>query len=507
MKTKKIIFSNGLTQRFVQIGIAVTVIVAAFILVASFKIGTIRQSIELFRQTDEITLKEIIVVSEKLSIARETLQNAFSEEDVSVLVGKIETLRQLESDVETSISSCKSCSKYIEAWKNYRTLSDKIINLFLQNKKPLAYTVLGIELTPLFNKIMSDLTSQMSSSSNTASKKLEEIKSNTVLLVRLFIALGVCSLLMITTFLIIVAKITLKKATGVQTSLSQVVDYISNSSKEVKAMSSEMSLSTQDQANKLQEASNNLSELSKIVSDNTKAAARSSDLSKEVHIKAGEGQISMSALKETIDQVNQEGGKIGDLVQVIEAIAFQTNLLALNAAVEAARAGDAGKGFAVVAEEVRALAQRSASAAKDITTAISSTNSCIRKVVHDTQQTATIFLTIVEAAAKSSEIMQSAFSTSTLANQNVTSLEHSISEIRKVSESNAASAEEASAVSEELNSQIGQLQVAADSLHGVINGEGANAGESKSSALNNQRGRRKESKTIHAPREEQISLH
>ena len=134
----------------------------------------------------------------------------------------------------------------------------------------------------------------------------------------------------------------------------------------------ELSQRTESQAASLQETAASMEQITGTVRQTTASAHQASELAREASAVAASGQAAVDEVSRTMNAIRQSSSKMADIIQVIDTIAFQTNILALNAAVEAARAGDSGRGFAVVASEVRALAQRTATAAREIKSLIES---------------------------------------------------------------------------------------------------------------------------------------
>nr|WP_277424396.1 methyl-accepting chemotaxis protein [Ralstonia solanacearum] len=156
---------------------------------------------------------------------------------------------------------------------------------------------------------------------------------------------------------------------GLQKMVGQVrtgSDAIAGATRQIAAGNADLSQRTEEQASSLEETASSMEELTSIVKQNADNARQASTLAVNASDIAVKGGEVVGRVVETMAGINDSSKKIADIIGVIEGIAFQTNILALNAAVEAARAGEQGRGFAVVAGEVRSLAQRSATAAKEI---------------------------------------------------------------------------------------------------------------------------------------------
>jgi methyl-accepting chemotaxis protein len=187
-------------------------------------------------------------------------------------------------------------------------------------------------------------------------------------------------------------------ASKLQAALEQVAENarsIEAGSAEIKSAADDLAKRTEQQAASVEETAAALEEITTTVKDAARRAQEAGALvARTRHGAEKSGEVVQNAVK-AMEQIEKSSGEIGNIIGVIDDIAFQTNLLALNAGVEAARAGEAGKGFAVVAQEVRELAQRSANAAKEIKTLINASNQQVQNGVHLVGETGRALQTIV----------------------------------------------------------------------------------------------------------------
>lgn len=239
--------------------------------------------------------------------------------------------------------------------------------------------------------------------------------------------------------------------------VSRTAEAVMNGSSELHSATGDLSQRNENQAASLEEASAALGQITQSVNEAAKAAQTAHRLIETAHSEALEGDSVVENAVRTMGQIEQSASEIGKIVGVIDAIAFQTNLLALNAGVEAARAGEAGKGFAVVANEVRALAQRSADAARDIGERINTSSTLVSSGVQLVGETGVLLSNIVarirEVNTEVSEIAQNAQSQA----DNLMQVNSTIGDIDRVTQQNAAMVEEASAATRTLSDEAGQL--------------------------------------------------
>jgi len=208
-----------------------------------------------------------------------------------------------------------------------------------------------------------------------------------------------------------------------------------------------------------------MEELSSTVKQNADNAKQANQLASAASGVAVKGGVAVSAVVNTMAQINESAKKIEDIISVIDGIAFQTNILALNAAVEAARAGEQGRGFAVVAGEVRNLAQRSASAAKEIKELI--TNS-VNKTAEGTKQVETAGETmqeIVSSVKRVSDIIGEISAASQEQSAGIEQVNEAIMKMDDVTQQNTALVEEAAAAAESMMEQADELMNAVSVFH------------------------------------------
>ncbi|QDK47313.1 hypothetical protein DOM22_01130 [Bdellovibrio sp. ZAP7] len=257
---------------------------------------------------------------------------------------------------------------------------------------------------------------------------------------------------------------------GVISDLTGGSEQVAAASTQIATSAVQLSEASTEQASSLEETVATLEELTSMVKVNSEHAKEAARLSESTRSIAGKGEEEIKQLITSMSQISQDSKKIEEIITVIDDIAFQTNLLALNAAVEAARAGEQGKGFAVVAEAVRTLAQRSSSAAKDITDLIKSSVEKIEKGSSQAGQSGKVLEEIVTSVKKVSDINAEIAAASNEQTNGIVQISTAMNQLDQVTQVNAASSEEAAAAAEELSAQGVQLIRAMDLLNVTVYG-------------------------------------
>ncbi|ESP91145.1 nitrate- and nitrite sensing domain-containing protein [Pseudoalteromonas luteoviolacea] len=247
--------------------------------------------------------------------------------------------------------------------------------------------------------------------------------------------------------------------------LSSVVEQVmasanqtDNSSNDLSSAVVNLSQRTEQQATALEKTRSLMGELTESVVSSADKAQNANQLSADTQMQAESGFKVVGDAVDSMNEINQASERITDIIGVIDEIAFQTNLLALNAAVEAARAGKQGKGFAVVAGEVRALAQRSATAAKEIKELIRANVDKISVGTQLVNQSGDTLSQIVNAAQSASEMIAEIATISDQQNSAIKQVNQAILQMEEMTQQNAAMAEEASATAVSMSEQAGEMK-------------------------------------------------
>ena len=239
--------------------------------------------------------------------------------------------------------------------------------------------------------------------------------------------------------------------------IKQSTEIVNMGASEIATGNADLSGRTESQASSLEETASSMEELTSTVKENAEQAHHASKLvlsTTEIAVSGGEV---VGKVIDTMASIKESSRKIADIIGVIDGIAFQTNILALNAAVEAARAGEQGRGFAVVASEVRNLAQRSASAAKEIKTLIGDSVEQVevgRKLVDEAGEAMDDIVTSVQLVA---DIISGTAAASQEQRSGIEQVNQAVAQMDEITQQNAALVEEAAAASESLQEQAAKL--------------------------------------------------
>jgi methyl-accepting chemotaxis protein len=235
--------------------------------------------------------------------------------------------------------------------------------------------------------------------------------------------------------------------------IKEASEAINTASKEIAAGNQDLSSRTEEQASSLEETASSMEELNATVKQNAENAKAANELAHSSNEIATRGGEMVKRVVATMDGIQDSSRKIADIIGVIDSIAFQTNILALNAAVEAARAGEQGRGFAVVATEVRNLAQRSATAAKEIKALIAESVDKVEGGAKLVQQAGSTMDEVVNSFQRVAALVGDITAASREQSSGIEQVTQAVSQMDEVTQQNAALVEEAAAAAESLEEQ------------------------------------------------------
>jgi methyl-accepting chemotaxis protein len=366
----------------------------------------------------------------------------------------------------------------------------------------LANRWLGTKADPTAAKIISLLRTMVASQQKLMHEdgRLVEIANKN--LINTMYLVGIIGLIISILLSLFISRSITKPLENIIRNLSEGSDQLNGASGQISSASQSLAQGATEQASSLEETSSALEEMASQTKQNADNASDARSLATSTRHEAENGASAMNEMISAMDAINKSSEEISKIIKVIEEIAFQTNLLALNAAVEAARAGEHGKGFAVVAEEVRNLAQRAGSAARDSAGLIEDAVAKASDGSDIAHKAGVVLEGIVGGIKKVSDLVEEIASASREQAQGVDQLNSAVTQMDSVTQQNAATAEESAAASEQLSAQArSQFEVVQD-LAIVVQGLAKAGGTQLSSHADiggNTVARRPKALSSHAP--------
>ena len=382
------------------------------------------------------------------------------------LTPKLEELKAI-TKIELNLKQIEACRAAGKAYNDAMTG-------FLANW--LAREELGKKRGVTADAVLAEAKNTSTGSMDTSAKSAATAASSlTTASTTMIVGLVVATLLGITLAIFITRSIT-KPIRQVADALSAGAEQTASAAGQVSSSSQSLAEGASEQAAALEETSSSLEEMSSMTKRNAETAGKVKGLGSEAR-KAGDlGVQDMSVLVTAMDDIKRSSNDIAKIIKTIDEIAFQTNILALNAAVEAARAGEAGAGFAVVADEVRNLAQRCAQAAKETAGKI---EDAVQKSARGADISAKVAKSLEEIVGKARQVDEMAGEVAAASqeqSQGIAQVNTAVTQMDKVTQSNAANAEESAAAAEELTAQAATLKDAVAELLRLVDGQGRQNG-------------------------------
>ncbi|WP_269449105.1 methyl-accepting chemotaxis protein [Massilia endophytica] len=417
------------------------------------------------------------------------------------VVSHLRKLKELARHPSATDEVRRMIDRIEEIEKRYSPVALAIVDLALQGRKDEAVLKMNNECRPLLAALVAASNEYAQATAQRSATMIKEAEENSaadrnmlILLSALATALAVAAGVLISRSLLkalgaepmvlceAVAKVASGDLTGelnvqpndtrsilaaverMQSSLSGVVssvrhdsETVSTAASEISSGNSDLSSRTEQQASALEETASSMEELTSTVRQNAENARQANELAITASDIAAKGGAVVSQVVGTMDSISEASRKIVDIIGVIDGIAFQTNILALNAAVEAARAGEQGRGFAVVAAEVRNLAQRSASAAKEIKALIDNSVERVGLGAKLASDAGATMSEVVNSVKRVTDVIGEIVSASQEQSAGIEQINRAISEMDNVTQQNASLVEEAAAAAESLRDQAGNL--------------------------------------------------
>ena len=450
-------------QRIIFGFAGVIVIAVGLGIFAGVRLLTIRQGADRIATN---SMPGLLIINRIESLARQnygaTLQYLLADDAVekqalmAFMQTNIAKINQLTNDYAANITSARDRDQWgnlLQSRITYVASFKEVCRLDGQQKKTESLAAAHSQMDPAYEKFMDNISNEVQNANDGAKSAVGQIRS-AVSSAQKGIVAGVLAMFVIAvviSFLII--RGTQRVLTNVSTALNEGSAQVAAAAGQVSSASQTLAEGASEQAASIEETSASLEEMSSMTRRNAENAQKANDLAKQTRVAADKGAADMETMNAAMEAIKTSSNDIAKIIKTIDEIAFQTNILALNAAVEAARAGEAGLGFAVVADEVRNLAQRSANAAKETAAKIEGAISKTGQGVGISKKVAETLNEIVTKARQVDELAAEVASASREQTQGITQINAAVGQMDKVTQSNAASAEESAAAAEELNAQ------------------------------------------------------
>jgi len=429
--------------------------------------------------TAEAKLNRSYGLLEKISADLNRLQQLLRLDDPDAIDKAIQNLTADQKQSAGLIAECGDAGAEIKVKFDLLVINEnQTVDLFVKGQNALAYEkFLGV-VTPQSGAVLEEIRKYHQSVQTATQEELAVRQAGMKReLIGLSGILGLVVVLVLGAGWYIKNHITRELLT-VAAELSQVSSNSLSGADQVSASSQSLAEGANEQAAAVEQTSASLEEMSSITQRNAENAQRSNTIASAARAAADKGAADMEAMNRAMAAINVSSSDIAKIIKTIDEIAFQTNILALNAAVEAARAGEAGMGFAIVAEEVRNLALRSATAARE-------TSAKIEEAVHNTAQgveisrhVAAALGEIVTKARQVDELASEVAGASREQTQGISQISAAINQVGTVTQSSAASAQESAAAAQELNAQAEIMRKIVRNLMQLVGGQTDSAASS-----------------------------
>ena len=411
----------------------------------------------------------------RLSGAQAGLQNLLRQKDPDEIEKQFKQIEQAQKETSALIAGIGQSNQAILNSLNQLGSQQKgVTDQFLLGNAQLAYEQFLSAYSPQYQAVLTEVGLFKDRVQKETKIQLadEERRSRAALFWRGGIVGGV--LLVMILFAWRMKSGITRRLQALATHLAVASDVLTDSANQVSTASQSLAEGAGEQAASLEETGASLEQMSSMTKRNTQSAQKVKELGSQARGAGDMAMGDMQAMGAAMVAIKKSSDDVAKIIKTIDEISFQTNILALNAAVEAARAGQAGAGFAVVADEVRSLAQRCAQAAKETAAKI---EDAVQKSTRGAEISAKVAKSLEEIVGKARQVDELAGGVAAASqeqSQGIEQVNTAVAQMDKVTQSNAANAEESASAAEELNAQANALRETVSELLQLVDGHRAN---------------------------------
>jgi methyl-accepting chemotaxis protein len=425
-------------------------------------------TLALNRISNNVTVNSSFVL--KHILTKETDRIAVIEKESKQNSAEISEYYKVVESLSTSDDEKALLEKVIAARKYYVKQREAVYALSRDNKNSDAFNLYRDAMEPAYqdySKKLSEMVTYFDEVGRSSGAAITEAIRSSIS----FTSVGVGSALLLSfaTGFVIVRGVN-RRLLAASEALDSGADQVSAAAAQVSSSSQSLAEGSSEQAASLEESSASLEEMSSMTKRNAENARQARELSTQTRSSTEDGARRVDEMHTAMNAIKASSDDIAKIIKTIDEIAFQTNILALNAAVEAARAGEAGAGFSVVAEEVRNLAQRSATAARDTAGKIETAITKSQQGVAIASEVSRALGEILTKARDMDEVIAEIAQASSEQSNGIGQVNIAISQMDRITQANAGSAEETAAAAEQLNAQALTLRDSTADLRRLIGG-------------------------------------